>query len=82
MTRTRALPGDAKDKGEGLNKAVLADLKKLDKSAKAKDADGVKTTSADLRGHVMAFTDLEPEKLINKFGGGGGGGSGGAVEDL
>jgi len=79
---SKALAGDAKDKGEGLNKAVLADLKKLDKSAKAKDADGVKTTSADLRGHVMAFTDLEPEKLINKFGGGGGSGSGGAVEDL
>lgn len=66
------MPGDAKDKGDGLNKAVLADLKKMDKSAKAKDADGIKTTSADLRGHILAFFNLEPERLANKYGSGDG----------
>jgi len=47
---------------------VLADLKSLDKLAKAKDAGGVASTSAALRGHVLEFVKLEPKRLAERFG--------------
>tara|TARA_B100000795_G_C22690268_1_gene395338 strand:+ start:521 stop:700 length:180 start_codon:yes stop_codon:yes gene_type:complete len=59
---------------------MLADLKGLDKLAKAKNADDVPKTSAALRGHVLEFIKLEPKRLAQRFGESGG--SDGAVEDL
>ena len=47
---------------------MLADLKTLDKFAKAKDVDAIKATTAELKGHVEAFVALLPERLANKYG--------------
>ena len=60
-------PGD-KDKGTALNKAVLKDLKGLDKLAKAGSKEEVPAASAQLRTHVLDFVALEPQRLSEKFG--------------
>lgn len=64
----RPSAGKAKDQADGVNKAILTDLKRLDKSAKAKDIDDVKVTSTALRTHVLDFVALEPARLAEKFG--------------
>ena len=65
---TTSALGEDKGRGEALNKAVLADLKQLDKCAKAKDTAGVATTSGSLRNHVLEFVALEPRRLAERFG--------------
>lgn len=64
------LSGAAKDKGKEISKTILEDLKKMDKLAKAGSKDDVPATSAALRGHVLEFVALEPQKLVDKYGGG------------
>ena len=54
--------------GDKLSKTVLADLKKLDQLAKAGDKEGVPAVSAALKGHVLEFVALEPQRLADKFG--------------
>ena len=80
LTLAFPTPGDDKTEAERISKAMLADLKGLDKLAKAKDAGGVPKTSAALKGHVLEFIKLEPTRLAQRFGESGG--SDGAVEDL
>lgn len=80
LTPAFPTPGDDKTEAERISKAMLADLKGLDKLAKAKDAGGVPKTSAALKGHVLEFIKLEPTRLAQRFGESGG--SDGAVEDL
>jgi len=63
------LKGADKDAGAKISKVVLEDLKKLDKLAKAGSSDEVAGVSAALRGHVLEFVALEPQRLINRFGG-------------
>mmetsp|Transcript_12803 Transcript_12803/g.30301 ORF Transcript_12803/g.30301 Transcript_12803/m.30301 type:complete len:203 (+) Transcript_12803:49-657(+) len=76
----KSLSGDEQVEAQRISKAMLADLKGLDKLAKAKNADDVPKTSAALRGHVLEFIKLEPKRLAQRFGESGG--SDGAVEDL
>jgi len=77
----KSLSGDDKAEADRISKAILADLKGLDKLAKAKAADDVPKTSATLKGHVLEFIKLEPKRLAERFGESGGS-SDGAVEDL
>mmetsp|Transcript_26987 Transcript_26987/g.68436 ORF Transcript_26987/g.68436 Transcript_26987/m.68436 type:complete len:206 (+) Transcript_26987:63-680(+) len=74
----KSLSGDDKAEAARISKAILADLKGLDKLAKAKAADDVPKASAALKGHVLEFTKLEPKRLAERFGDS----SDGAVEDL
>ena len=62
------LSGDAKTKGSAISKALLADLKELDKLAKTSNKDGVPTVSASVRSKVEEFVALEPSRLTDKFG--------------
>ena len=62
------LTGADKDAGAKLSKVVLEDLKKLDKLAKAGEKAEVPETSAALRGHVLEFVKLEPQRLQERFG--------------
>ena len=71
------LPDKVKEQGKAINKSVLADLKSLDKLAKANDKDGVAGVSAALKGHVLDFVAIEPQSLIDKYGS-----SGAEVGDL
>ena len=80
LTRVCAAAGDDKAEAARISKAILADLKGLDKLAKAKAADDVPKASAALKGHVLEFIKLEPKRLAERFGDSGG--SDGAVEDL
>lgn len=64
----KELQGSAKQQGDALNKAVLADLKGLDKLAKASAKGDIASASAALKGHVLEFVALEPERLVEKFG--------------
>ena len=50
-----ATAGDDKAEAGRISKAILADLKGLDKLAKAKAADDVPKASAALKGHVLEF---------------------------
>lgn len=81
LRRVCATAGDDKAEADRISKAILADLKGLDKLAKAKAADDVPKTSAALKGHVLEFIKLEPKRLAERFGESGGS-SDGAVEDL
>ena len=63
----KELNGPAKEQGLAINKAVLADLKALDKLAKAQNADDVPAGSKQLREHVIEFLALEPARLGEKF---------------
>ena len=65
---TESLEQPAKGQGAALSKSVLVDLKALDKLAKAADGAGVPERSALLRGHVLEFLDLEPERLQARSG--------------
>jgi hypothetical protein len=62
------LAGKDKDAGAQISKAVLEDLKKLDKLAKAGSKEEVPGVSAALRGHVLEFVALEPQRLVDRFG--------------
>ena len=62
------LSGDEKNKGSKISKIILEDLKALDKIAKAKSKDEMPGASAALRGHVMDFVALEPQRLADRFG--------------
>ena len=62
------LSGDAKNSGSKLSKVVLEDLKTLDKLAKARSKEEVPGASAALRGHVLDFVALEPQRLADRFG--------------
>ena len=54
--------------GNVISKKVLEDLKQLDSLAKAGNKDGVPGVSSTLRGHVLEFVALEPQRLQDKFG--------------
>ena len=62
------LSGKDKDAGAKLSKTILEDLKKLDKLAKAGTADEVPGVTLALKGHVLDFVKLEPQRLADKFG--------------
>ena len=62
------LSGKDKDAGAKISKIVLEDLKKLDKVAKAGSKADVPEVSAALRGHVLEFVALEPQRLVDRFG--------------
>lgn len=62
------LTGGDKEKGAAISKALLEDLKQLDKLAKAGDKDGVPELSAAVRSKVMQFVALEPQRLQDRFG--------------
>ena len=47
---------------------ILKDLKGLDKLAKGKQKEEVAAASAALRGHVLEFVELEPTRLVERFG--------------
>ena len=80
---TEMLDKGAKEQGAALSKAVLGDLKRLDKLAKAGSGDDVGGASAALRGHVLEFVQLQPQRITQRYGDFGGGGSdSGVVEDL
>mmetsp|Transcript_9479 Transcript_9479/g.28417 ORF Transcript_9479/g.28417 Transcript_9479/m.28417 type:complete len:205 (+) Transcript_9479:3-617(+) len=64
----KELEGEAKQKGQDINKLVLADLKGIDKLAKAGAGDEVPAASASLRQHVLDFVALEPQRLQDTFG--------------
>ena len=64
----KALEPANKDKGAELNKRVLADLKALDKLAKASNKADVPEVSASLKKTVLDFVALEPERLVEKYG--------------
>jgi len=61
------LTGADKESGARISKLVLEDLKRLDKLAKAGSKDEVPAVSAALRGHVLDFVNLEPQRLADKF---------------
>ena len=63
-----SLTGADKDAGSKVSKAVLNDLKTLDKLAKAGTAEEVPGVSAALKGHVVEYLALEPQRLISRFG--------------
>ena len=63
-----SLSGKDKDAGSKISQVVLNDLKTLDKLAKAGSKDDVPGVSAALRGHVLEFVALEPQRLQDKFG--------------
>ena len=63
-----SLSGADKDKGSKLSKVVLEDLKTLDKLAKSGSKDDVPSVSAALKGHVLEFVALEPQRLVERFG--------------
>ena len=62
------LSGKDKDAGAKLSKTILEDLKKLDKLAKAGTKEDVPDVSKALKGHVLEFVALEPQRLQDKFG--------------
>ena len=62
------LSGADKDAGKKLSNIVLEDLKKLDKLAKAGTKEDVPDVSKALKGHVLEFVALEPQRLQDKFG--------------
>ena len=62
------LKGADKEAGSKISKIVLEDLKNLDKLAKAGDKAAVPAQSAALRGHVLDFVALEPQKIKAKYG--------------
>ena len=64
----KQLTGADKDTGASISKKVLEDLKQLDKLAKAGSKGEVADVSATLKGHVLEFVALEPQKLQDKFG--------------
>jgi hypothetical protein len=64
----KELTGADKDAGAKISKAVLADLTKLDKLAKAKSVDEVAGAAASLKEHVLQFVALEPQRLTDRFG--------------
>jgi len=65
---TKDLDGETKTKAESLNKLVLADLKSIDKLAKASAKGDVPSASSTLRQHVLDFVALEPSRLQEQFG--------------
>jgi len=65
---SKSLTGADQAAGNALSKKVLEDLKQLDTLAKAGNKDGVPDASKSLRGHVLEFVELEPQKLKDKFG--------------
>jgi len=65
---SKELSGKDKDAAGALSKKVLEDLKLLDKLAKAGDKTAIPGASSALRGHVLEFVGLEPERLVAKFG--------------
>ena len=73
----KSLSGAAQSSGNAISKKVLEDLKKLDSLAKAGNKVDVPGVSAVLRGHVLEFVELEPQRLKDKFGI-----SDGSIEDL
>ena len=62
------LTGADKDKGVAIGKALLEDLKQLDKLAKAGDKEGIPAVSASVRSKVLEFVALEPQRLQERFG--------------
>lgn len=62
------LTGADKDKGVAISKALLEDLKQLDKLAKAGDKEGIPAVSASVRSKVLEFVALEPQRLQERFG--------------
>ena len=65
---SKELTGSQRDAGNALSKKVLEDLKLMDKLAKAGEKDQIAGTSAALKGHVLEFVALEPQRLADKFG--------------
>ena len=65
---TAALDAADKDAGSALNKAVLNDLKALDKLARKGKKDEVAAASAQLRENVLGFVALEPKRLGETYG--------------
>ncbi len=78
VAKKRLPSNSAREQGSALSKAVLNDLKSLDRLAKAETGEGVPELSASLREHVLQFTLLEPQRLVDRYGGGGDG----ALSDL
>lgn len=62
------LSGDAKKEGSKISKAILEDLKTVDKLAKAGSNADVPAVSASLRGHLLEFVALEPARLAERYG--------------
>ena len=62
------LDAKTKDSGSAISKAMLEDLKQLDKLAKAGDKDGIPAVSAAVRSKVLQFVELEPQRLIDRYG--------------
>lgn len=62
------LDAKAKDSGSAISKAMLEDLKQLDKLAKAGDKEGIPAVSAAVRSKVLQFVELEPQRLIDRYG--------------
>jgi len=65
---SKQLTGADKDAGAALSKKVLEDLKQLDKLAKEGNKAEVAGATATLKGHVLEFVALEPQRLQDKFG--------------
>lgn len=58
----------SKDAGAAISKAVLKDLKRLDKLAKKGAKEEVPEASLSLRAHVLEFVALEPQRLQDRYG--------------
>merc|ERR1719238_276530 len=62
------LDSSAKESGSAISKAMLEDLKQLDKLAKAGDKEGIPALSSSVRSKVLKFVELEPQRLIDRYG--------------
>lgn len=62
------LDSSAKESGSVISKAMLEDLKQLDKLAKAGDKEGIPALSSSVRSKVLKFVELEPQRLIDRYG--------------
>ena len=57
----KELSGNDKQEASKLSKAILEDLKYLDKLAKSNDKASIANASVALQGHVLQFVKLEPQ---------------------